>query len=89
MYYYSTNMRSILSISLPSNIVKQIKAEADNLGISVSKYFLELHLLKKENLISERDLLARIKNAESNFQEGNVKKLNSLEDLMEDKAIHE
>lgn len=83
MYYYSTSMRSILSISLPEDIVKQIKEEAENLGISVSKYFLELHALKKENLISETELLARIGRADVNFEQGNVKKLSSLADLIQ------
>lgn len=76
-------MRQVLSISLPENLVKQIKNRVKNKGFnSVSEYFKHLFEEDSNNIISEKELLADIKQAEAEYAQGKTIKAESISDLL-------
>ena len=74
-------MRSILTLSVPPKMLKSLKRKAKRKGVSVS-YYVRVVLEHEENIISEKELLARCKEAEKNYREGKTKVLRSLTDLL-------
>ena len=76
-------MRQVLSISLPGDVIKNIKKRVKNEGFnSVSEYFKYLFKMDTEDVISEKELLISAKQAEKDYKKGKLKKLNSLSDLI-------
>ena len=76
-------MRQVLSISLPGDVIKNIKKRVKNEGFnSVSEYFKYLFKMDTEDVISEKELLIAAKQAEKDYKKGKLKKLNSLSDLI-------
>ncbi|HPA25707.1 MAG TPA: hypothetical protein PLK76_03040 [bacterium] len=75
-------MREVLSISLPSKTLTTIKQKIKVRGFdSVSEYIK--HLLDlDENLISEKELLATVKQARREYDKGKAIKANSMADLL-------
>ncbi|MDP4007843.1 MAG: hypothetical protein Q8P68_01495 [Candidatus Peregrinibacteria bacterium] len=74
-------MRAILNVSLPPDKKKEIERRAKKMGLSISSYVLYTIDLEQK-MISEDELLERIKEAEKNYKEGKTKILKSLADLM-------
>jgi len=75
-------MRQVLSISLPATEVKQLKRRAKARGYtSVSSYVHEL-LKADTHLISEAELLAAVKEAQKEYDEGRCVTANSIADLL-------
>ena len=70
-------MRNVINISLPTEMVKQVKKEvrAGNFA-SVSEYFR--HLLRSRNT---RVLAQELKERKKEFESGNGKILRTLKDL--------
>ena len=74
-------MRQVLSLSLPEQTTKEIKASSAQRGFSsVSAYVKYLFELDK-NLISEKDLLSSIKEARREYKQGKTIKAKSIADL--------
>jgi len=74
-------MRSVLSVSLPQKIKREIKERAKKSNKTVSAYFLDIFELEKI-LISEEELSNAAIQAERDYKAGKTKKLESLFDLM-------
>jgi predicted DNA-binding protein len=74
-------MRSVLSISVPPDVKKQIQQKAKKAGKTVSEYLIRI-FKREESLISEDDLLEIAERARKQHKEGKTKRLRSLEDLM-------
>ncbi len=76
-------MRQVLSISLQEDIIKDVKKRVKNCGFkSISEYFKYLFKMDTEDVISEKELLVAAKQAEKDYKNGKLKKLNSLSDLI-------
>lgn len=73
-------MRSILNISLPQKKKTEIIRRAKKAGKSVSAYILSIIELE-QRLISEDELLAMMKEADSEYKAGKTKILKSFKDL--------
>lgn len=74
-------MRSVMSISLPSEQKAEIERRAKKAGKSISSYIIYAVSLE-QNLISEDELVAMSKQAEKDYAQGKAKKLASLADLL-------
>ena len=74
-------MRSVLSISLPQKIKKEIQERAKKSKKTVSAYFIDIFELER-SLISEKELLEIAIQAEKDYKTGKTKKLESLSDLI-------
>lgn len=73
--------RAILNISVPEAVKKDIVRRAKKAKTTLSGYILRAVELER-SLISEEDLLARVKESRRNYKTGKTKILRSLEDLM-------
>ncbi|MEK6616486.1 MAG: hypothetical protein AABZ32_10310 [Bacteroidota bacterium] len=74
--------RAILNISIPSETKKAVERRARKSKKTVSAYVL--HALQLEqSLIQESEILASVKQVESDYKAGKTKVLRSLADLME------
>jgi hypothetical protein len=73
--------RSILNISLPEEVKKDIVRRAKKAKTTVSGYILRAVELEK-SLISEEELLNKAKRARAEYRAGKTKILRSLEDLI-------
>lgn len=75
-------MRQVLSLSLPAADVRQIKSLAKKRGYeSISAYIK--HLFKEdEDLISEKELLAAVREADKEYAAGKSVKARSIADLL-------
>ncbi|MFH0840615.1 MAG: hypothetical protein V1865_01335 [bacterium] len=75
-------MRQVLSLSLPDQATKEIKDLSKKRGFeSVSGYIKYLVDLDKD-LISEKELLLDVKQAEKDYEEGKGIKANSLTEAL-------
>ena len=74
-------MRSILSISLPASIKKEIEKRAKKANQTTSSYIIRVMNLEK-SLISEEELVKMAAQAEKDYKSGKTKKLASLKDLI-------
>lgn len=75
-------MRQVLSLSLPEQTTKEIKKNAKQRGFdSVSGYIKYLFELDK-NLISEKELLAAVRETRKEYKQGKTVKAKSLADLV-------
>ncbi|HBB03218.1 MAG: hypothetical protein US89_C0006G0028 [Candidatus Peregrinibacteria bacterium GW2011_GWF2_38_29] len=74
-------MRSILSISLPASIKKEIEKRAKKANQTTSSYIIRVMNLEK-SLISEEELVKMATQAEKDYELGKTKKLASLKDLI-------
>ena len=75
-------MRQVLSISLPNQTTQLIKKRAKKRGFaSVSGYIKYLFSLD-EDLISEKELLAAVKQARREYKQGKTIKAKSMADLL-------
>lgn len=73
-------MRSILTLSLPPDVLASLKRKAKHAGTSVSAYVRRL-VVHEEHLISEEELLQKSKKALREYRKGNYKVLKSFEDF--------
>ncbi len=73
-------MRSVLSLSLPADIVASIQAKAKKLGISVSSMMKQVWELQS-TLISDDELLEDCRIADREKKAGTLKRLRSFDDL--------
>lgn len=73
--------RAILNISVPELVKKDIVKRAKKAHISISGYILRAVKLE-QSLITEDELLARVKTSRKNYKAGKTKILRSLEDLI-------
>lgn len=75
-------MRQVLSLSLPEQITKEIKAISKQRGFnSVSSYVKYLFNLDRD-LISEKELLNSINEARKEYRQGKTIKASSIADLL-------
>lgn len=74
-------MRGILTTSLPQEVIAELRKKAKKMGISLSQFILHLFYLEK-TMISEKDLLKFIAEAEKEHRQKKTQKINSLADLM-------
>ena len=74
-------MRSVLSISLPEKVKKEIEKRAQKAKKTVSGYIVYALELEK-SLISEDELFKAAKKAEKDYKAGRTKELKSLADLI-------
>ena len=71
-----------LSLKLQSEVIQNIKEKAHELGFkSINSFFTDL-FQKKDDLISEDELLADIKQAQKEYKEGKTIKADSLEETL-------
>ncbi len=76
-------MRQIISISLPSEDVIEIKKNAQKRGFSsLSSYFRHLFVADKEDIISEAELIKIIERSNREYKEGKYIVANSIRDLL-------
>lgn len=75
------SMRSILTLSLPADMMASLKKKAGKAGMSVSAYVRRIIIFEEEGLISEDDLQQRAHEAKKSYDGGNVKELQSFKDL--------
>lgn len=76
------NMRSIVSVSLPSGQARALKRRAVNFGFaSLSEYFRFLVNLD-EGLVSQQELLDAAREAERDYKANRLKKAGSLASLV-------
>lgn len=73
-------MRSVLSLSLPADMVASIQAKAKKLGISVSAMMKQIWEFQS-TLISEDEILEDCRIAEREKRAGTLRKLRSFNDL--------
>lgn len=73
-------MRSVLSLSLPADIVSNIQAQAKKLGISVSSMMKQMWEYQSA-CISEEELLKDIRIGKKEYREGKCAVLRSEEDI--------
>ncbi len=73
-------MRSILTLSLPADVLMRLKEKARLAGMSVSAYVRRV-LAYEEQLITEDELLERSRDAQKNYKKGKVKTLKNVDDL--------
>lgn len=73
-------MRSVLSVSLPAEIVSSIQAKAKKLGMSVSAMLKQMWEFQS-TCISEEELLEDCRIAEREKKAGTLRKLRSFDDL--------
>jgi len=72
-----------LSLKLKPDIIRNIEKQAHELGFkSINSFFTDLFKEKKNDLISEEELLADIKQARKDYKEGKTIKANSLEEAL-------
>lgn len=76
-------MRAVLAISLPVQTKEEVEERAQKAHKTTSAYVLDALEIVKQ-MISEEELLARIKEAERNYKKGKTKILKSLKDLIRD-----
>ena len=75
-------MRQILSVSLPTTEIKELKKRAKNRGfVSVSSYVQKL-IQDDENLISVKELLKIAKKAQKEYKAGKSIRARSIADLL-------
>ncbi len=76
-------MREILSLSLPGDMLKNIKRIAKKRGFaSVSAYVKELFREDIEYTVSEKELEESIEKGRDDYTEGKTIKANSIADLV-------
>ncbi len=75
-------MRSILNVSVPEKMKKEIQKRAKKAGKTVSAYVISVISLEKE-FISEDQLIKMAKKAKHDYKKGKTKILKSLKDLMD------
>ena len=73
-------MRSILSLSLPAEMLADIRRQAKHAGMSISAYAQRVFRWHS-HLITEDELLKRSKEATKNYRRGKYKVLKSSDDL--------
>lgn len=74
-------MRSVLTISVPSEKEKFIRSRAKRMKKTLSSYFLYAIELEQQ-LISEEEILAMATKADAEYKRGATKELQSLKDLI-------
>lgn len=83
-YTCNTNMRTTISISLPEQEAKELRARARRRGYpSVSGFVRYLVKESAGDIISDEEILRRSRNADALHKQGKLPVLRSLEDLME------
>lgn len=76
-------MRQVVSISLPTTLVKQLKRTTKKRGFpSLSAYFYTLAQEDQEHLISEGELLEAIREAKEEYRTGKAIFVKSMRDLL-------
>ncbi len=73
-------MRSVLTLSLPEDIVKSIQQRAKKLDMSVSALMKRMWL-QQGTFITEEELLEDIRIAEEDYRNGKVKVLRNKKDI--------
>ena len=73
-------MRSILTLSLPADLLADLKRKARSAGVGVSAYIRKM-LEHEQHLVTEDELLARWKRARKNYREGKVHVLHGSDDF--------
>lgn len=75
-------MRQILSISLPEKEVRRVKAKAKERGFKNFSAYIS-HLISEDtHVITEKELLKMVRQADKDYAAGKVKELKSLKDLV-------
>ena len=76
-------MRQVLSVSMPGETINAIKKRVKKGGFnSISEYFKYLFNMDTNGIISEKELLADIKQARKEYKQRKTIKANSLADLL-------
>lgn len=75
-------MRQVLSLSLPTTDVRQIKNFAKKRGYSSVSSYVKYLLKADDDLISETELLKTVKHARKEYRAGKSIKAKSLADLV-------
>ena len=75
-------MRSTVTISLPEDMLKDLKKSAKKAGLSVSEFFQKMFTHQKE-FLTEDELLERSKEAMQHYRSGNSTVLTSADEIEE------
>ena len=75
-------MRSILSISLPADLLALIRKKAQKAGLSMSAYVRRL-IENEDLLISEEEILEMAKEAQADYKAGRYKVWKNHDDIDE------
>lgn len=75
-------MRQVLSLSLPTTDIRQIKTFAKKRGYSSVSSYVKYLLKADEDLISETELLKMVRKADKEYQAGKSIKARSIADLL-------
>jgi len=78
-------MRQVLSISLPAEIIEEIKEKTLKRGFDSVSAYIKTLVKQDEDLISAEELLKSAEEAKKEYQEGKIIRANSLMDLHENK----
>lgn len=82
MYYNTSHMRQVLSISLPEKEVKAMKTQAKQKGFKSFSAYVQFLISADNHVITEDELVKMVRQAEKEYVVGKVKKLHSLKDLV-------
>lgn len=75
-------MRQVMSISLPEKEVKRIRVQAKQRGFKNFSAYIS-HLISEDTyVITEKELLKMVKQADKDYAAGKTKELKSLKDLL-------
>lgn len=75
-------MREVLSLSLPGATIKLIKNKTVAKGFDSVSAYIKYLLGLDEDLISEQELLASVKQAREEYRAGKTIKADSMADLL-------
>jgi len=74
-------MRQVLSISMPAQLITEVKKRIEKRGYSSISDYIKFLINADDNFISEEELLKDIKEARKDYKLGKLKELKSLADL--------
>jgi hypothetical protein len=75
-------MRQVVSVSFPEKEAQNIKKVAKRRNITVSSYFLSLHKMAEEEMITEDDILKMRDKALAEHKAGKTILIESLSELI-------
>lgn len=75
-------MRQIVSLSLPAQTARKIKILSKQRGYKSVSHYVQNLVQADEDLITEKELLAAVRVAKSDYQKGNLVSARSMSDLL-------
>ena len=75
-------MRQVVSLSLPATEVKQSKILAKNRGFGSLSAYIQYLLSAERDIMSEAELLKRVRKADKEYKAGKAIRARSIADLL-------